>query len=69
MRKWIDMAFEIGDQVYLKTDIDQRPRIVVGIILRESGHLYQLVQGTIISDHYTMEISKEVNVLIKSTND
>lgn len=69
MRKWIDVDYEIGDTVYLKTDSDQRPRIITGISVRTAGLImYDLAQGTASTWHYPFEISTEVNVLIKVTD-
>ena len=56
----IDNAHEIGDIVYLKTDQDQLPRIVVAIEVYKQGELlYSLMQGTIRSPHYDFEITTE----------
>lgn len=55
----------IGDTVYLSTDKEQNPRIVIAIIVYMSGELlYKLICGTIESNHYDIEISIEKNILI-----
>jgi len=60
---------DFGDVVYLKTDREQLPRIVVCILCYKQGELlYKLVCGTIQSDHYDYEISKTVDVLMTTTN-
>lgn len=61
----INNAYEIGDEVYLKTDFDQLLRIVTGIIVRPSCVVYELSQGSANSEHYDFEISREINELIK----
>ncbi len=66
VKKWVELEYEIGDIVYLKTDERQLPRIVVGISLRNCGISYALAQGTIEVYHFDIEISREVNVLMKS---
>lgn len=64
----IDNKFNFGDTVYLKTDTDQKPRIVTGFSVRPQGLLYQLTQGTYEVAHYEFEITAEKNVLITTTN-
>lgn len=66
IKKWVEIEFEIGDIVYLKTDRDQLQRMVVGISLRQSGLSYALACGTAEAYHFDIEISKEANILIKS---
>lgn len=66
----IDSKYELGQKVYLDTDTDQRPRIVTGIIIQpNSGLLYQLSQGSMVSNHYECEISEEVNIMTKTSSD
>jgi hypothetical protein len=65
----ISNEHEFGDIVYLKTDKEQSPRIVVCILTYKAGELlYKLSCGTGTSDHYDFEISKEANILITTTN-
>ena len=64
----IDTKFKIGDAVYLQTDNEQQKRLVTGINIRPSGLVYVLNCGTTESDHYELEISEQINVLITSTN-
>jgi hypothetical protein len=59
MRKQINVDFDIGDIVYLKTDIDQYQRMVTGIVIRPSGIVYILAIAEMESDHFAFEISKE----------
>jgi hypothetical protein len=62
----IDNKYEIGEDVYLKTDLDQQLRIVTAIHVHPSGQIiYVLAYGTMASEHYDFEISREVNELIK----
>lgn len=51
--------FYFGQTVYLRTDIEQLPRLVTVISFRgSSGHVvYTLTGGTQDSDHYEFEIS------------
>lgn len=66
--KVIDNKFELGQIVYLKTDTDQKERIVTGFCIRQSGQSYELAQGSISSWHYDFEICEEKNVLMTTTN-
>lgn len=63
----IDNQFEFGDIVYLKTDKDQLPRMVVRMSVKPGEILYCLAQGN--SEYWAMdfEITKEVNVLLTTT--
>jgi hypothetical protein len=64
----IDNTFEFGDIVYLKTDTEQLPRIVIGIKMSAGGGiLYELSQDCAYDYHYEIEISTEPNILIKTT--
>lgn len=60
----------IGDYVYLKTDIEQYKRIVTGYTVRDSSEkvVYLLSLGTEETSHYECEISKEQDVVLKTTN-
>lgn len=57
--------FELGDMVYLVTDRDQYQRIVTGIIFRPNCISYELSCGDETREHYDIEMSNEVNELIK----
>lgn len=60
----IETKFDIGQTVYLKTDEDQKARIVVRIIVTAPGGIiYGLACGIAETQHYDMEISEEKNVL------
>jgi len=64
----IDNKFNIGDEVYLKTDSDQSCRLVTGLTVRATSISYELSCGTSASDHYDFEITSEVDVLKTTTN-
>ena len=62
---FINNKFNLGDVVYLITDIEQRPRIVTGIKLRMNDLLvYELACICKETNHFEVEISKEKNILI-----
>lgn len=61
----INNEFEIGEIVYLKTCLEQVPRIVSSIEIFKGGELvYKLEHGTSSSYHYEFEMSKEKNYLL-----
>jgi hypothetical protein len=51
--------FEFGDIVYLKTDTEQNPRMVIGIDHRPGFTTIMLASGTSTTSHYPIELSKE----------
>jgi hypothetical protein len=62
------MEIKIGDVVYLKTDKEQSPRIVTGIMQRPGGFLYYISNSTTETSHYSIEFTTEINELIKLFN-
>lgn len=62
------MEIKLGDIVFLKTDKDQSPRICTGIMCRPTGNLYYLSKADFETSHYDIEISLEINELIKLFN-
>ena len=55
MRKTVSLKFSLGEMVILKTE-PQIKRIVTGLILRQSGKMYELVNGVESSWHQEVEI-------------
>ena len=55
--------FDLGEIVYLKTDKDQLPRMVVAIHVTLAGVKYQLSSGTTSDYTYAEEISREKSFL------
>jgi len=66
----IELEFEIGQIVFLKTDIDQRQRIVTGINIRPLNSItYTLSVGD--NDetaHYGIEINGNRDVVMSTFN-
>lgn len=62
----VDLKFSEGDIVYLATDPDQQPRMVVAILIEGGRITYRLSMGQVTSWHGEMEIAAEKNVLINS---
>lgn len=65
----INNQFEIGQVVYLRSDEDQRARIVVQIAIMPGASLrYCLNCGTVETWHYEIEVSAEKDILKTTTN-
>lgn len=56
-KKTINIAFNFGDDVQLKTEPGVK-RVVTGIILRPSGKMYEMAIGMETSWHQDVEIEK-----------
>jgi len=61
----INNQFDIADTVYLKTDMEQLPRIVYAIQVTINGLIYFISSGTDTSEHYEFELSTEENIVRK----
>ncbi len=60
----VDNKYNIGDEVYLTTDPDQRKRIVTLFIVSNNDIRYELNCGIESGWYYDIEISTEINVLV-----
>ena len=63
----IKTDFDIGQVVYLKTDVDQKPRIVTRFSVTKECTLYILACGTEETTHYDIEISETKNIVLATT--
>lgn len=69
MKITLEVAFKLKQLVYLKTDQEQLPRLVIGYSVRPNSIIYELQCGAQnVTSHYDFEISEEINVLLNSTN-
>jgi len=57
----IEIKYEIGQIVYLKTDEDQKERMVMGARVLPGHIMYTLTCGTQETDHYDIEISEQID--------
>lgn len=58
----IKTKFELQQEVYLITDVDQLKRFVTGIVVRPNNALrYLLSCGDTESEHYDFEITEDKN--------
>ena len=64
----IDNKFEFGQVVYLKTDKEQLPRMVVRMSVKPSEILYCIATGSTETWHLEFEIAEEINVLMQTSN-
>jgi hypothetical protein len=62
------VEFELKEIVYLKTDLDQKPRIVLSYIIDDGTVMYKLAQGTNNEYHYAFEISREKDIVLTTSN-
>lgn len=63
----INNQFDLGDIVYLKTEVEQLPHIIVGIqVCADGGLIYKCSQGTDVDWHYEVEMTEEINVSLKT---
>lgn len=59
----VELEFDIGDIVFLITDIEQLERKVVEITLTPHAPIYLLACGTEQTQHYAIEITSERKVI------
>ena len=60
--------FQIRDKVYLVTDIDQKIRLITGLLVRDNSILYEVACGSETRWVCDFEISYEKNVILATTN-
>lgn len=60
----IDNKYDLKGIVYLLTDTDQYPRMIVGVkVCVDGALLYQVVCGTSETWHYEVELSAEKDLI------
>lgn len=64
----IENKFNLGDIVYIKTDTDQKERMVIGILIRPGIIEYQLSCGETSIWQMEFMISETKDVLKATTN-
>lgn len=62
----LETKHNFGDILYLKTDPEQKRRVLIGINFRVTGVLFELAKGETTSWHYEFEMSHESDVLAKT---
>jgi hypothetical protein len=66
----ISYEFEIGQILYLRTDVKQLPRQVLQYKVGKSETiLYEMGCGVESSDHYAYELSTDVDLVLKTSYD
>ncbi|WP_421977850.1 hypothetical protein [Roseivirga seohaensis] len=56
--------FSLGQTVYLKTDDEQKPRMISGMMIRPGSIQYAVNSGATESWHYDIEISVDRDILM-----
>lgn len=65
----INNQFTIGDTVYIKTDVNQKPNIIIAInVYSDNYHTYKLNSMDNCSDYRDFEISNEEDISLKVKN-
>lgn len=65
----IKNIFTFGQEVYLKTDGDQKKRIVTGFLVEEANFVkYRLSCGSDDAWHFGFEISEDKDVIMSTSN-
>jgi len=59
------VAFEIGELVYVKTDTEQKQRIVVALFVQQGSIKYLVACGTEDRYYFDFELAEIKNELIK----
>jgi hypothetical protein len=62
------LKFSIGEIVYLRTDVEQLPRMVISAEVGIGWVIYSLASGVNTSRHYDFEIIRERDILIGNLN-
>jgi hypothetical protein len=64
----IKPRYNYGEELYLKSDIEQRMRVVSGFIHRPGNIMYLLMCGQDESAHYDFELSEDRNIVMVTSN-
>ena len=64
----IDNKYNFGDIVYLKTDKEQLPRMVVRFSVYPERVSYCIASGTLESWHDSFELSYEKDIVLTTSN-
>lgn len=61
----VQVEYEQGEIVYLRTDQEQLARLVIGFRLQNNSStlLYEVMCGTVQSCHYELELTREKNLI------
>lgn len=65
MKKTLTFGYWYGDKVTLVTDPEKKVRVISGITIRPSGHLYELACGENATWHQSVEIEPVKVVEVK----
>ena len=57
----VNVDFQFGDEVYIKTDLEQRLGIVTAVQLRQGSVAYEISRDLVITWVHSFEMSVEKN--------
>lgn len=60
----IEEVFSEKDMVFVKHDIEQMPRMIIGVEISNDSVVYNCMSGTELSNHYAYELSKTKNLTL-----
>lgn len=63
MSKSYKFKYDLGDIVYLITDLDQLERMVTGIKIRPNGVIYSITHSTLETEHYELELTSTIDMI------
>ena len=64
----MNTRYNIGNIVFLKTDNEQVPRMITGILIRPYGNIFYLSKSDTETTHFEIEFTSDINELIKLFN-
>lgn len=64
----LETKYNMGQEVYLKTDSDQKKRMVTGMLIRGNNVQYDLACGSSSSWHFEFEVAPEKDMVVVVTN-
>ena len=59
----INTPYNLGDILYLKTDIEQLERMICKIVVQQGLIMYGLALGSTYSEHYDFEITAKKDLM------
>ena len=60
----IENVFDIGEIVYLKTDREQEPRVIIELTIGDHYVAYTTSCGIMTTTHSALELTSEKNLII-----
>jgi hypothetical protein len=64
----INNTFEIGEIVYVKTDVKQEPGVIVSMYVTLNEIMYYVSRDEFVNKYYDFELSREKDNTLKMEN-